>query len=226
MWSRPGLTCPSKSPCVTCSPRSTNSCQSLTQRAGCSALPIALTCSRPLPGSRISRRKGAVKFTGKRMSFGHHPTYGARLIPVNKQHFGETCRTVVLHRPSLCGRLLERRQASVCTAGAKLCLDLHQPVILCHPLAARRRAALDHPAAHGHDKVRDGRVLGFTRAVRHHCCPAGVVRLAYRLDGLGQRADLIELDQDTVAALLLYRTAQELHGRHQQVIADELDPVP
>jgi hypothetical protein len=100
-----------------------------------------------------------------------------------------------------------------------------EPVVLGDPLAAAGRAGLDLPAAHGHGEVGQEGVLGFAGAVRDDVAPAGLLAHLDRLDGLGHRADLIELDEHGVGGLLLDAAGDELGVGHVEVVADDLDLV-
>ena len=60
------------------------------------------------------------------------------------------------------------------------------------------RAGLDLPAIGRDREIGDGRILGLAGAVRHDGGIAGALR---HLDGgqrLGQRADLVDLDEDRI----------------------------
>ena len=46
-----------------------------------------------------------------------------------------------------------------------------------------------------------------------------------RLERLGQRADLVDLDEDRVRDALVDPALQALDVRHEEVVADELEPV-
>ena len=81
-------------------------------------------------------------------------------------------------------------------AAAELALDPEQPVVLGHPLGARRCPGLDLAGAHRHDEVGDRRVLGLAGTMADDRGPAGPPGEVDRLDRLGQGADLVELDQD------------------------------
>ncbi len=66
-------------------------------------------------------------------------------------------------------------------------------------------------------------ILGLARAVRHD---RGVGRLVGHLDGverLGERADLVDLDEDRVGDALLDAPAEPLGIGHEEVVADQLD---
>jgi hypothetical protein len=62
--------------------------------------------------------------------------------------------------------------------------------------AARQRAGLDLPAIGGHREVGDRGILGLAGTMRHHGRVAGFVRGFDRRERLGERADLVDLDQD------------------------------
>ena len=63
---------------------------------------------------------------------------------------------------------------------------------------ARRGAGLDLAGVGGDGEVGDRRVLGLARAVRDHGRVAVALRQLDRVERLGQRADLVHLDQDRV----------------------------
>jgi len=82
---------------------------------------------------------------------------------------------------------------------AELLLDAQQLIILGDPVGAGQRTGLDLPATGGNGEIRDGRVLGFARTVRHHRGKAGLMRHLDCRERFGQRADLVHLDQDRIA---------------------------
>ena len=87
------------------------------------------------------------------------------------------------------------------------------------------RAGLDLPAVGGDGEIGDGGIFRLARAVRHHRGVAGLVR---HLDGgqrLGQRADLVDLDQDRIGDAVLDALRQPLDIGDEQIVADELDLV-
>src|SRR3972149_2366162 len=104
----------------------------------------------------------------------------------------------------------------------QLLLDAQEAVVLGGALAAGRRAGLDLAGAGGHGQVGDGGVLRLAAAVRDHTRPAGPPRLVDGGQRLGQRADLVELDQHRVGRLLAYAAADALHVGHEDVVAHQL----
>ena len=69
-----------------------------------------------------------------------------------------------------------------------------------HPLAARRGAGLDLPTVHRDGQVGDGGVLGLAGAVTDHAAVAMSVGQVDGIERLGQRADLVDLDEQRVRA--------------------------
>merc|ERR1719245_2900103 len=122
--------------------------------------------------------------------------------------------------------LLERRQAvlaaSVLALGAELLLDAQQLVVLGKALRAARSSGLDLASAQAHGEVGNERVLGLAAAVAGHHAPASGFGHIHRLDGLGDASDLVNLQQEGVASLLIDRLLHALRVGHQQVIAHDL----
>ena len=65
-------------------------------------------------------------------------------------------------------------------------------------------------------------ILGLAGAVRHHRRVAGAVGHIDGGERLGQRADLVDLDQDRVGGAFLDAAAEALDVGDEQVVADEL----
>ena len=59
--------------------------------------------------------------------------------------------------------------------------------------------------------------------MRHHHRVAAPVRELHRLDRLGERPDLVHLDEDRVRHAALDALLKSLRVRHEEVVADELD---
>jgi hypothetical protein len=76
----------------------------------------------------------------------------------------------------------------------------------------------------GHGQVGDRRVLGLAGAVAHHAAVPVPVREVDGVERLGQRADLVDLHQKRVGALLADPAGQPLGIRDEQVVTDDLDP--
>src|SRR5690349_7878408 len=96
----------------------------------------------------------------------------------------------------------EAGRARINRAVAELFLDADELVVLCEPVRPREAAGLDLPAVGRDGEVGDGRVLGLARAVAHHRGVAAALRQADRLQRLGKRADLVDLDQQRVRETL------------------------
>ena len=83
------------------------------------------------------------------------------------------------------------------------------PVLIC-PQAARPRG-------------RRWSILGLARPVRHYRGVAGRLGQADRVDRLGQRADLVDLDQDRVGDAVLDALGKPRLVGHEQIVPDQLD---
>ena len=59
--------------------------------------------------------------------------------------------------------------------------------------------------------------------MRHHLRVAGLARHAHRLERLGERADLVHLDEDRVRHAEVDAAAQPLGVRDEEVVPDQLD---
>src|SRR5262245_25708023 len=119
----------------------------------------------------------------------------------------------------------ERVATQVLRRATQLALDPEEPVVLRDALAAGRRPGLDLAGAHRDDEVGDRRVLGLAGAMRHDRRPAGAPGEVDRLERLGERPDLVQLDQHGVRRALVDRPTDAFRVRHEQVVADELHPV-
>ena len=104
-------------------------------------------------------------------------------------------------------------------------LDPQQLVVLGHAIGPRGRAGLDLAVPQGDGQVGDGRVLGLAAAMADDGGEAVAAGQIDGLDGLGERADLVELDEDAVGDSLVDAPLQPLGVGHEQVVADQLDLV-
>src|SRR3954471_15766413 len=121
----------------------------------------------------------------------------------------------------LCQRL-QCRLAAIERLLAELLLDAQELIVFGGPIGTRKGAGLDLPAIGGDGEIGDGGILGLARTVRHH---RGIAGLVGHLDGrkrLGQRADLVDLDQDRVGPSRLDAVRQALDVGDKEIVADEL----
>jgi hypothetical protein len=78
----------------------------------------------------------------------------------------------------------------------KLLLDSQQLVVLGDTLGASRSPGLDLTYGRRDHEVRNEGVLGFAGSMRDNRAISGATSDCDRLEGLGQRSDLVELDED------------------------------
>ena len=81
------------------------------------------------------------------------------------------------------------------------------------------------PQFDGDRQVGDRGVLGLARAVAHHAAVAVPMGQVDGVERLGQRADLVHLDQEGVGGALVDAAREPLRVGDEQVVADDLDPV-
>src|SRR5262245_36842634 len=93
---------------------------------------------------------------------------------------------------------LEDRRAREARFVTELIADAQQLVVFRDAIAARRRASLDLACVGCDREVRDEAVLALARAVRNDRGVARMLRGAHGFEGFGQRADLVDLDEDRV----------------------------
>src|SRR5690606_29571091 len=115
----------------------------------------------------------------------------------------------------------ERALSGVARGPAELLVDAQQAVVLRHAIGAAERAGLDLPRPGRHREVGDGVVLGLARAMGDDAGVPALVREADAVERLGQRADLVQLDEDAVGDALLDALRQPAWVRHEEIVPDE-----
>jgi hypothetical protein len=105
---------------------------------------------------------------------------------------------------------------------AQVFLDAQQLVVLGDAVAAAQRAGLDLAGVGAHGDVGDGAVFGLARAVADHGGVAGALGHLDGGEGFGQRADLVDLDEDRVGDALVDAFLQDLGVGDEQVVAHQL----
>src|SRR3989304_8802497 len=101
------------------------------------------------------------------------------------------------------GGSAEKQRAPVERAGVQLFLDPEQLVVLGHAVRWRGGTGLDLAGGEPHGQIRDGGVFRLAAAVAGD---APVAVASGQVDGgnrLGQRADLVDLDEDGVGYALV-----------------------
>mmetsp|Transcript_10119 Transcript_10119/g.22549 ORF Transcript_10119/g.22549 Transcript_10119/m.22549 type:complete len:445 (-) Transcript_10119:32-1366(-) len=126
-----------------------------------------------------------------------------------------------MHEHSLLEGVLEVL-ASVGALVAKLLLDTHELVVLGSPLRAARGAGLDLSRPEADNEVRDGGVLRLARTVRHHHAPPLSLGHLASLDRLRDRPDLVHLEEEAVARLLLDGGHDASGVGHEEVVTHDL----
>ena len=119
------------------------------------------------------------------------------------------------------------RAASAAVGGglAEIGFDAQQLVVLGDTVGPGGGAGLDLAAVRRHGEIGDRGVLGLATTVAHHRRIAVAGGELDRVEGLGERADLVDLDEHRVGDAAVDALPQAAHVGDEQVVADELDPV-
>jgi hypothetical protein len=112
--------------------------------------------------------------------------------------------------------------ASVGALVTELLLDTHELVVLGGTLGPAGSASLDLASAKANNEVGDGGVLSLARPVGDHDAPALGLRELAGSDGLGDSADLVHLEEEAAAGLLLDGSVDALGVGHEEVVTDNL----
>ena len=114
---------------------------------------------------------------------------------------------------------LQCRLAGIFRLLAELLLDAQELVVLGGTVGSRQGAGFDLAAIGGDREIGDGGVLGLAGTVRHHRGVAGLVGHFHGGQRLGQRADLVDLDQDRVGEATLDTLAEGIKaGRANSIL--------
>lgn len=106
---------------------------------------------------------------------------------------------------------------------AQILFNAEQLVVLRHALTAAGGTGFDLAGIHRNRQIGNGGILRLAGTVRHN---GGITRAVGHLNGVqgfGQRTDLIQLNQDGVAAAVLNALLQTLGVRYKQIVADQLE---
>src|SRR3989344_518000 len=117
---------------------------------------------------------------------------------------------------------LDKHVACVLCFFTKYLFDAKKFIVFCCSICARDRARLYLSRAQANGEVRDGRVLRFSRAMRYDRAPSGFVRHIDGSDGLGERAYLVDLDENGVRCFFIYPPLEKFYIRDQKIVADYL----
>ena len=137
-----------------------------------------------------------------------------------------TCASAARVRRARARRLRERSSPTEIGAEgrhrAELLFDAQEPVVLGHPLRARRRAGLDLSAAAGDRQVGDERIFGLARAVRDHRAEAGARAIAIVSRVSVSVPIWLSLIRIALAAFLAMPRSRNVSVGDEQIVADEL----
>src|SRR5690606_18738306 len=191
-------------------------------RSATSAASAALRCSSPSFCLRCCVTRASSSSTARVPPSPNQRRYCSQ--PSRTTSASSSTRNQRMAGGSACERD-ERGAAGVGGARAQLLLDAQQLVVLGHAVAAAQRAGPDGGGGGGHGDVGDGGVLGLARTVRDHGRVLRRVGHGDGLQGLGEGADLVDLDQDGVGGAAVDAFLEDLRVGDEQVVAHPLDLV-
>src|SRR5450631_1191578 len=115
--------------------------------------------------------------------------------------------------------VVEGFKAEIDSTCAELFFNAEQLVVLGDAVSAADGAGFDLTYACGHRKISDESVFRFAGAVRHD---GGIAVAAAEIDGfegLGERADLVDLDENGIGCTLFNAALQALDVGDEKIIA-------
>mmetsp|Transcript_79159 Transcript_79159/g.173575 ORF Transcript_79159/g.173575 Transcript_79159/m.173575 type:complete len:466 (-) Transcript_79159:120-1517(-) len=104
----------------------------------------------------------------------------------------------------------------------ELLFDSHQLVVLRIPVGPARGTCLDLASAEADCQVGNGSVLSLAGSVRAHDAPTVLLAQLHSLDGLANRADLVHLQEEGVAGLVLDGLLHSADVGDGQVVTNNL----
>ena len=107
----------------------------------------------------------------------------------------------------------------------ELLFDSEQAVVFGDAVGTAGRTGLDLTGVERHREISDRRIFGFARTVGDHRGPTCFVGHLDGGHGLGQSADLIELDEHRIGDPPVDALGYDLRVGHEQIVADHLDAV-
>ena len=106
--------------------------------------------------------------------------------------------------------------------GAEIFFDSENLVVLGESLGSARSASLDLASLETDDQIGDEGVFSFARSVGDHDAPAGIHRHLSGLDGLGEGTNLVHLQQESVAGLLVQSGLDSSGVGDQEIVSNNL----
>src|SRR5208283_1131108 len=106
---------------------------------------------------------------------------------------------------------------------AKSFLNAQELVVFTDAVGAAEAAGLDLADARGDDDVGNGAVLRLPAAVADDRLVAVALRQRDAIERLGERTNLVDLDQDRIGYALVDTTLKKFHIGDEVVVADQLE---
>ena len=108
-------------------------------------------------------------------------------------------------------------------AGAELFFDAKKLIVLGQTFRSAGGTGLDLSGAQSHRQIGNVRVFRFTRTVRSHHTPSGLLGHLDGVDRFRNGSDLIDFQQQARAGLLVHRALDLFNVGNGQVVTDHLE---
>src|SRR5713226_1357295 len=117
----------------------------------------------------------------------------------------------------------QRRSAVEAGGGAKFFFDAKELIVFGNAVGAAGGAGFDLAGGGGDGEIGDEGVLGFAGAMGNDGVVAGFACQFDGVDGFGDAADLVQLDENGVGDAFVDAAGKALGIGDEEVVADELD---
>ena len=121
--------------------------------------------------------------------------------------------------------LFGEQRAAVNGAVAQHLFDPQQLVVFGHPVTARGRTGLDLARVKSDGQIGDRGIFRFAAAMAGNTAVAIAMSQLDRLNRFGQRADLIDFDQNAVGDAFVDTALKSRRVGDEQVVADQLNAI-
>src|SRR6266404_7115298 len=106
---------------------------------------------------------------------------------------------------------------------SELLFDAQQLIVFRDAISARSRARFDLSRGSRHSKIRDKGVFSFAGTMRNNGVITGHASQFDGIDGFGDAANLVQLDQNGVGNSIVNATRQPFRVGDKQIVANQLN---
>ena len=114
---------------------------------------------------------------------------------------------------------------SILGGTSQILLDAEQLVVFFHSFTPSRGASFKMARVQGHGHISYKTINGLAATVRNTRPPACPLTHPYRFNRFSHRADLIELDQGCIGAVLANTSSNIFHISDEEIVSDNLNRI-